>query len=350
MPRPSEVAPLLLLSTCRQIKSVFSKIRNVNITKDVYAIIQAYHELKFLQDIDHSISKSELSGHDIHSERSHEKLPRPAFVDQEASRIELQESRSGPSTGTEAFAFTHVTFAPSNPSLVCISGHDGRCRLWDVDSMVKLDEIGGHASAVNMAAFSSAGPLLACASDDGSLSVWEVARRAGDRTRLVARCRSKEQGDKDGHEDAVGRCCFHPDGYLIISSSDDLSIKIWSLPSSSSSSSSSSSFAKVVTTLSPQGSSITLLCCSLLRPLLLSGDEEGSLVLWEITLLQEPGGRQGVKGSEVWRRREREYAVLCACFSPDGEIFLVGHEDMSLLIICCSSHAVLALLLLEVVP
>ncbi|EKX42508.1 hypothetical protein GUITHDRAFT_111483 [Guillardia theta CCMP2712] len=355
---------LLLLTKCKLIRNIYHKIRNVKATQEVFLLTQVYHELQSLQALQplgSSLGKrssdkveKEGDGEEQESEREQQQgdgrqqYPRSAFVSAEASRIEVTDradGKEGGSTGMENFAFTHVTFAPNGSSLISISGYDGRVRLFDLARREKMDEIAGHASTVNMSSFDSAGSLLACAADDGSLSVWQLGSRGGDKARMVARCRSREQGDRDGHEDSVGRCLFHPDGKLIISSSDDLSIKIWTFSSST-----TSSFAKVVFSLAPQAGCITLLCCSLLRPVLLSGDEEGVLDLWDISVLYQSNGSLQVKGTNVWKRREREEAALCGSFSPDGECFLVGHADGYLLLVSSSSFDVLSLLLLDVVP
>lgn len=72
----------------------------------------------------------------------------------------------------------------------------------------------GHADTVSAVVFSPDGQLVASASDDRTVRVWETA---------TGQCRSV----LEGHADVVSAVLFSPDGQLIASASDDKTVQVW---------------------------------------------------------------------------------------------------------------------------
>ncbi|KAK3313601.1 hypothetical protein B0H66DRAFT_483850 [Apodospora peruviana] len=77
-----------------------------------------------------------------------------------------------------------------------------------------LQTLEGHGSSVNSVAFSPDSNLVVSGSDDNTVKIWDVATGACTKT-LV------------GHSSYVNSVAFSPDSNLVVSGSDDSTVKIW---------------------------------------------------------------------------------------------------------------------------
>jgi WD40 repeat protein len=91
---------------------------------------------------------------------------------------------------------------------------DGTIKLWDTESGRELRTLAGHGWGVYRAVFSPDGKQLASASRDGTVKIWNVATGANTRTLLADNL-------------AVKSVAWSPDGRLLASSGNDGVVKLW---------------------------------------------------------------------------------------------------------------------------
>lgn len=91
---------------------------------------------------------------------------------------------------------------------------DGTIKLWDTKSWRELRTLAGHSWGVYKAVFSPDGKQLASASRDGTVKIWDVATGVNTRT-LVA------------DSLAVKSVAWSPDGRLLASSGNEGVVKLW---------------------------------------------------------------------------------------------------------------------------
>jgi WD40 repeat protein len=100
---------------------------------------------------------------------------------------------------------------------VLVSGSDdGVVSLWEVATGRLLHQLHGHSGAVQSVAMSPTGDRAVSAGVDRTIRVWDVA--TGEQLHILV-----------GHERPVNCVAITPDGRSIVSGSDDKTIKIWNL-------------------------------------------------------------------------------------------------------------------------
>jgi len=106
-----------------------------------------------------------------------------------------------------------VAFSPDGLVLASAS-QDKTIKLWDAKSGQEVYTLRGHTDGVSNVTFSPDGLVLASASRDKTIKLWDA--KSGQEVYTLR-----------GHTDGVSSVAFSPDGLVLASASRDKTIKVW---------------------------------------------------------------------------------------------------------------------------
>lgn len=193
-----------------------------------------------------------------------------------------------------------VAFSPDGKILASASA-DHTIRLWEIESGETLRTLIGHRDEVNDIAFSPNGKYLASCSDDSTVRIWSV-----------------EEGETlhqlSEHDESVGSVAFNPDGRYLASACKDGKIYVWTVETGVRDHTKNSRFDHDtsvnyvnIVTFNHDGS------------LLLSGGANGNIYIWDS--LKEGDPLDSVTGHDD--------AVRNFSISPDGKLLASASSDGS---------------------
>ena len=183
-----------------------------------------------------------------------------------------------------------IAFSPNNPLLASASA-DSTIQLWDLNTNTLRATLRGHTSDVLNVAFSLDGSLLASGGTDGTVRLWDPITET-------------LQTTLQGHTGAVLSVVFSPDGSLLASGGADGTVRLWNPVTET-----------LQATLEAHMDSVLSVAFSPDGLLLASGSADGLVGLWDTNTetLQATLGH--------------ESPVLSVAFSPDGDLLATGSTD-----------------------
>ncbi|PWI64386.1 hypothetical protein PCL_10524 [Purpureocillium lilacinum] len=151
---------------------------------------------------------------------------------------------------------TSVAFS-TDGKLLASASFDRTVKVWDAATGDIVRTLEAHSYHVRSVAFSPDGKLLASASDDRTLKVWDAAT-------------GEVQQTLEGHRKSVKSVAFSPDGKLLASASSDGIVKVWNAAT-----------GDIVRTLQAQSYHVRSVAFSPDGKLLASASYGGTVEVWD---------------------------------------------------------------------
>jgi len=183
-----------------------------------------------------------------------------------------------------------MAFSPDGQLLASASA-DNTVKLWDTASLREVRTLAGHAQGVKAVAFSRDGCYLASGAIDGQIKLWDVAN--GHELRTLAGAGS------------ITIIAFNSDGRTLASGNMEKIVKLWEVAA-----------GREARTFNAHAGEVLAVVFSPDGKLLASGSADNSVKLWNIAT-----------GTEARTLNGHAAEVKAVIFSPDGRTLVSGSKD-----------------------
>jgi len=187
-------------------------------------------------------------------------------------------------------AVADLAFSPDG-SLLASASTDKTIAIYDLGAGTLRLVLQGHSAGVNVVRFSPDGELLASGSWDRTVRLWSLA--SGKRVGMLL-----------GHEDGVYSLAFSPDGLLLASAGFDKAVRLWTVAE-----------RNLLRRLRGHTDAVLAVRFSPDGTLLASGGLDGTLRLWR----PADGEGVGTVRAHQW--------VMAVEFDPGGELLATSGAD-----------------------
>jgi WD40 repeat protein len=183
----------------------------------------------------------------------------------------------------------------SSGNLLASASSDNTVRIWDVITGQEINNFTDNTHSVYSVAFHPGGNIIAAGLSDGNILLWNITNR-----QLI--------GNLTGHTSAIWCVSFSPNGELLASGSNDNTIKLWATETQQN-----------VQNLTEHGGRVQSLAFSFDDQLLVSGSYDNSIKVWNAST-----------GILIHSLENHTDYVESVAFSPDNQMIASASRDLSL--------------------
>ncbi len=175
----------------------------------------------------------------------------------------------------------------------------------------------GHPGSIYTLCLSRDGRTLVSGGRDTTLKVWNL-HTVSNYTSISPMSRAIGDGLRctlTGHSESINTVAISPDGQLLVSGSEDNTIKLWDLETE-----------ECLATLEGHEAGVKAVAISPDGQLLVSGSADNTIKLWQL-----PGGKdEPICIDPIYTLTGHTDWVKCLAISPDGQVLASGSQDKTI--------------------